>query len=237
MKRQNEKISPKESCPRCRRPRNQCFCGKITCVENETAVLILQHPRERNKLLNSARLSAEALCNCALRTGLSWPNLSAALGQRTNPSSWGVLYLDPHAASDRPLFVRNRKNQPVEALEAIAGIVVLDGSWKQAKSMWWRNPWLLKLNRIHLNPREPSVRRQSRNQALSTAESIAFALRSLGECEHIWQALERAYQAFIVEPNRELLETISAEERSMRGRGRQAIPEQRKTRTDGRRTE
>ena len=32
----------------------------------------------------------------------------------------------------------------------LKGIIVLDGTWSQAKALWWRNPWLLKLRRAIL---------------------------------------------------------------------------------------
>jgi DTW domain-containing protein YfiP len=67
----------------------------------------------------------------------------------------------------------------------LEGIVVLDGTWAQAKTMWWRNAWLLKLKRLTLNPSCPSLygrlRMEPRRECLSTIESIAEALDALGE--------------------------------------------------------
>ncbi len=49
--------------------------------------------------------------------------------------------------------------------------------------MWWRNPWLLKLHRLVLNPPRPArlgkLRREPRREALSTLEAAALALRHL----------------------------------------------------------
>jgi DTW domain-containing protein YfiP len=63
--------------------------------------------------------------------------------------------------------------------------VLLDGSWSEAKTLWWRNPWLLKLRRIVLNPRQRShfgrLRREPRREALSTLEAAALLLRALDE--------------------------------------------------------
>jgi DTW domain-containing protein YfiP len=220
MIRQNAVTPKADACPACLRPREQCFCGKISPVDNHTAVLILQHPREQRKVLNSALLSVTALENAALRVGLSWPNLSAALGQKTSPASWAVCTLDPHNQSAAPFSVTDRKNRPVSDIGVIQGVVVLDGSWKQAKSMWWRNSWLLKLARIHLNPPRPSARRQSRPEALSTAEALAMTLRYLGEDASAPESLLHAYERFIAAPNRRLLEASRQEERRFRsGRG------------------
>ena len=39
----------------------------------------------------------------------------------------------------------------------LEGIVILDGTWSQAKTLWWRNAWLLKLGRVVVAPHEPSI--------------------------------------------------------------------------------
>src|SRR5438105_3872741 len=72
---------------------------------------------------------------------------------------------------------------PEPILRSLEGVVVLDGSWKEAKTLWWRNPWLLKLHRLVLNPPRPArlgkLRREPRREALSTLEAAALALRHL----------------------------------------------------------
>jgi DTW domain-containing protein YfiP len=61
--------------------------------------------------------------------------------------------------------------------------VLLDGTWSQAKTLWWRNPWLLKLHRMVLDPPSPAklgrLRREPRREALSTIEAAALALRHI----------------------------------------------------------
>ncbi len=61
--------------------------------------------------------------------------------------------------------------------------MLLDGTWSQAKTLWWRNPWLLKLHRVVLDPPRPALlgrlRREPRRDALSTIEAAALALRHL----------------------------------------------------------
>ena len=37
------------------------------------------------------------------------------------------------------------------ALKGVKGIVVFDGTWAQAKTLWWRNAWVLKARRLVLN--------------------------------------------------------------------------------------
>ena len=155
-------------------------------LKTKLHVLILQHPQEPDKELGSARIAHRALENSTLRIGLSWPNLSKALGRPAVHGNWGVLYLGGKAESAK-LKQTDFSKLPLE------GIVVLDGTWAQAKTMWWRNPWLLKLKRIALNPARRSLygslRREPRRECLSTIESIAEALDALGEDPKVGEAL------------------------------------------------
>jgi DTW domain-containing protein YfiP len=164
----------------------------MTPLPTKLHVLILQHPQEPDKELGSARIASQALSNSTLRIGLSWPNLSKALGRPAIHGNWGVLYLGGKAESRAAI---EKKVSAVSALSTLPleGIVALDGTWAQAKTMWWRNPWLLKLKRIALNPKRRSLygnlRREPRRECLSTIESIAEALEALGENPAVGEAL------------------------------------------------
>jgi DTW domain-containing protein len=157
-------------------------------LETKLHVLILQHPQEPDKELGTARRAHRALPNSTLRVGLSWPNLSKALGRPAVHGNWGVLYLGGKAESAKV----KQAGADLAALH-LEGIVVLDGTWAQAKTMWWRNPWLLKLKRIALNPARRSLygslRREPRRECLSTIESIAEALDALGEDPKVGESL------------------------------------------------
>ena len=43
-------------------------------------------------------------------------------------------------------------------MQGLEGAVLLDGSWNQAKTLWWRNPWVLKAKRIALKLMAPAVK-------------------------------------------------------------------------------
>jgi len=157
-------------------------------VDNRVFVLVLQHPQERREPRGTAAATVAALRRAKLVTGLSWPNLARALGGPADPRHWAVLYLgsarpaEPGAAGE--IVVLGREGgalpDPAPVLRGLVGIVLLDGTWREAKTLWWRNPWLLKLRRIVLNPPRPAriaaVRREPRREALSTIEAAALVL-------------------------------------------------------------
>jgi DTW domain-containing protein len=187
-------------CTNCFRPKDACFCGKVAPCENHLRVVILQHPQEQYKALNSARLAHLLLENSSIFVGLSWPNFKKVAGQNEIPSQWGVLFLKPDQEKTRlPLTVFNRKKQPLENTSFLKGIIALDGSWKQAKALWWRNSWLLKLNRISLNPEDPSLRPQVKSEGLSTIEALAFTLEHLGKNSEIAVSLREQYRQLIID--------------------------------------
>jgi DTW domain-containing protein len=198
--RAKQKFNKDESCEKCCRPREQCLCGKVTAFENRIRIVILQHPQEQYKALNSARLAHLLLKNSRIFVGLSWRNFKKIAGSEEMPSQWGVLLLKPdQSMGNWPVSVINRQKKPVGNTSFLRGIVVLDGSWKQAKTLWWRNPWLLKLNRIRLNQDHPSLRQQVKKEGLSTIEAIAFALEHLGDRPEIPQELRGKYRELIIE--------------------------------------
>jgi DTW domain-containing protein YfiP len=200
---QNQKIEKGRACPECLRPLEFCMCGKVARLSTRTRVLILQHPQEKLKVWNSARLANMALENSVLRVGLSWPNLKKASGlESAQPSKWAALYLKGNRPIEKPFQLLNRKEEPLEDASFLEGIILLDGSWKQAHSTWWRNPWLLRVNRIALNVAGESKRNQAKEFGLATVESIAHALRHLGEEPAVAESLLRQYDDLIVTPNR-----------------------------------
>jgi len=187
-------------CPKCLKDDLLCVCERIEPLETRHHVLILQHPQEPDKELGTARLTHLALRNSTMKIGLSWPNLSRALGRPAVHGNWGVLYLGGEPTKKHPgqakperltVLAKDREIPPAEA--ALEGIVALDGTWSQAKTLWWRNAWLLKLKRLVLHPARPSLygklRKEPRHECLSTIESVAEALDALRENPAIGEAL------------------------------------------------
>ncbi len=184
-------IAPSVNCARCGKPAALCICGDIVAMDHRIAVLILQHPQEQDVALGTARLTTLHLKEASLKIGLSWPSLSKALARPADPKRWAVLYLGSARAAElgagREIIMLDRKAEPARdqdaALAEIEGVVLLDGSWSQAKALWWRNPWMLKCRRIVLGPRRHSrygkLRREPRRDALSTIEAAALLLSRL----------------------------------------------------------
>lgn len=179
-------------CADCGKPLPLCICDSITPIKNKISLVILQHPQEQDRALGTARLTALHFGDAVLKIGLSWPSLSKALGRTVDdPSRWAVLYLGSAKVSEleteNEIVAINRKGEiePHQRaiLSDIEGIVLLDGTWSQAKALWWRNAWLSRLRRFVIVPDGPSLygslRKEARPDAVSTLEAAALALSAL----------------------------------------------------------
>ena len=197
-------------CPHCRKPLPLCICDSVTSIESSIELLILQHPQEQDRALGTARLTAMHFKDAVLKIGLSWPSLSKALGRKVDdPSRWAVLYLGSAKVADldtdAEIVAINRKGE-VEPhqraiLSDIEGIVLLDGTWSQAKALWWRNGWMLKCKRVVLGPKRPSrygkLRREPRSDGLSTIEAAAMLLARLERKPEIETALHASFERLL----------------------------------------
>lgn len=202
-------------CSRCNKPESLCVCADLRALSTRLHVLILQHPQEPDQERGTAAIAHLALSNSTLKVGLSWPNLRAALSSlppsvSITPSRWAVLYwgsglkLPEGTPIQAGLHFVDRKGQPLPhppTPQEIEGLVVLDGTWSQAKALWWRNPWLIKLKRGVLVPSRPSLygalRREPRRECLSTIEAISESLAALGESENTSRELRALFEKFV----------------------------------------
>jgi len=197
-------------CPNCHKPLPLCVCDSITPIENRISLLILQHPQEQDRALGTARLLALHFRNAVLKIGLSWPSLSKALGRPVHdPSRWAVLYLGSakvaELQTDRDVVAINRKGEVEDnqraILKDIEGLVLLDGTWSQAKALWWRNAWMLKCQRVILGPAKPSLygklRREPRRDGLSTIEAAAMLLAALEKRPDIEATLSASFEQML----------------------------------------
>ena len=149
---------------------------------------------------------------------------------KIDPKKWGVLYLGSGIKGDTPPWLLeklslqkktkpsdrksflcpvNKQGFPPHSLEetktllkGLEGLIVLDGTWSQAKALWWRNAWLLKAQRLILMPGQASLygkmRREPRRECLSTLESVAYTLSTLGESESTERKLLESFEAALL---------------------------------------
>lgn len=186
------------TCDTCHRPSAACVCDRIVQYPTKRRILILQHPQEQDALLGSAQILDASLPRAQIVVGLSWRNLAHALGEEgVDAQRWAVLFPDSESEGDQV----TGRGGVLSAPSDLEGIVVLDGTWSKAKTLWWRNPWLLKLKRMTLKPGQPSIygrlRAEPRREFVSTLESVAAALTLCGEPPEIEAGLSRVFRTLV----------------------------------------
>ena len=172
-------------------------------IQNNIKLVILQHPKESRSPLSTTKTVVDTLSNVTHKIGLSWRSFTQIAGAGANPKEWAVLYLGTKKGSsewaEMPFAITDPKDLLVKK-SSIKGLLLLDGSWKESKTMWWRNPWLLKLNRIVLNQtptaKYDSIRKEPRVNCLSTIEAATFMLAALGDAGAA-TGLSNAFSAFM----------------------------------------
>ncbi len=185
------------TCSRCEREERYCVCAFTTPISTSTKILILQHPQEPGVDIGTVPIISATFPQTTVRTGLSWPNFTKALGEPADHKRWAVLYMGSvhveNLPKDRNLFVVDKKGAALanqdEVLSNLEGIIALDGTWSQAKTLWWRNAWLLKLPRIVLRPTHAplydKIRKEPRKGCLSTLETVGETISILEDRNEI----------------------------------------------------
>lgn len=197
-------------CPQCLKPAALCVCEEVGApIDNRIELVILQHPQEQDRTLGSARLAVRCLARARLTVGLSWPSLAKMLGREADAKNWAVLYLGSadagKLAPGRDIVALDRKGEALPdqaaALRGIEGVILLDGTWSQAKALWWRNAWMLKCRRVILGPARPSryasLRKEPRRDALATIEAAGLLLARLERRPEIETRLDAAFEAML----------------------------------------
>ncbi len=182
----------REVCPRCRRPSSVCFCGQLVPVETKTRVVFLQHPRERRVAIGTARMAHLSLPNSELHTGVDFAGHARVNALAALPGT-AVLFPGEGAVDPRTLQGGGPEH-----------LIVVDGTWPQAKKVLERNPLLRTLPRVGLVPRKPGnyrIRKEPTEDCLSTIEAV---VEVLGQLEGDHDRFDRMLSAFVYMVDRQI---------------------------------
>lgn len=181
---------PREVCMQCRRPVTVCYCAHLPRIETRTKVLLLQHPRERDKAIGTARMASLCLPNSELHVGVDWQQ-SAALDRALEASKGKVALLYPGDDATN-----------VSALPEteLSTLIVVDGTWWQTRKMVRTNPKLSSLPRIAFTPERPSeyrIRKEPADECVSTIEALMYILGSLEGTPDKFKSMLKPFRAMV----------------------------------------
>ncbi len=177
----------RELCLRCRRPKTVCWCSAVTQVPSQTHVVFIQHPREAKVPISTCRMAHLSLPNSELHVGLSAvgnPSLEALCAEE------GVAVLFP---SESAVDVDALSSPPKK-------LVVVDGTWSNAKKVVEKCPLLSKLPRLKFFPEQPGnyrIRKEPEAHCLATIEATAFVLERLEKAPARFTPILSAFDAMV----------------------------------------
>lgn len=178
----------RELCLRCRRPRSVCWCDAVTQVPSATRVVFIQHPREAKVPISTCRMAHLSLPNSELHVALSAvgdPGLEALCAK---PGGVAVLFPSESAVDVD------------ELTHAPETLVVVDGTWSNAKKVVEKCPLLSKLPRLKFFPEQPGnyrIRKEPEAHCLATIEATAFVLERLEKAPGRFTPILSAFDAMV----------------------------------------
>ncbi|XP_074604140.1 DTW domain containing 2 [Brevipalpus obovatus] len=184
--------SSRPECDKCLRPACVCLCPFIPDkpIVVESKLIILQHPSEEKRRLRTARI---------LEVSLPRDKCTVIRGKRFSANKHGALE-DVLKNKDNSLLLFPGPTATV--LEDIPpqphNIVVIDGTWAQARCIYHNSPDLNSLKKVMLNVTKRSnyiIRTQPTEESLSTVESAAITLAHLERNCKIYDLLMKPLNA------------------------------------------
>ena len=175
------------SCRRCHRPLSACWCAELSPVETATRVVFLQHPREARVAIGTARIAHLGLAGSELYEGIEFAKHPRVAEIIANPKT-ALLFPGEGAVAPDAL------EQPPETL------VVIDGTWPQARKMMALNPALRGLPRIGFVPRQPGnyrIRREPAAHCVATVEAVVEVLAAFEGNDVRFRKLVGAFESMV----------------------------------------
>ena len=184
----------RDECGVCCRPKRVCWCAhlpteRVNCLTN---VYILQHPAEQNRRLRTAVMLEKGLQvdKCHIIKGRKYNyHRNPKLAEILTADNSLLLYPSPNACSITDIPVSDKSYN----------LVLLDGTWHQARTMFNQNAILKGMKQVKL-PDTGSVsdfviRTQPADGCLSTCECAATAIALLENRPDIVEILTEPLRA------------------------------------------
>lgn len=153
-------------CERCWVPR--CICASVSARDASFDVVVVRHFVERHKMSGTARLIPLAVRRASI----------IDVGER---NATPRTELDPTQPDDT--FVLFPGGAPIESASRIERLVVIDGTWAQARRMRTRLPMIANLRALSVPAGPPlgRLRHPRYPDELPTAIAVARALALRGD--------------------------------------------------------
>jgi len=170
-------------CAGCNLPELNCLCPYQAKADSRVQVWLITHPLEHHKPTNTGRLIADVLAPTRVftwyRTTPDEQLLALLADERYAP--FVVFPDDQPDYADRVVEVEAVRRVPRERIPVL---ILLDGTWRQARRIFRKSPYLERLPVLPLRTDRLTryrLRKPASQAHLCTAEVAAELLRQSGE--------------------------------------------------------
>lgn len=184
IKRDYRKLIQKnrEHCINCALVKEFCICGHVPSIESDIIFILLSHTNELKKRTNTGILIEKSMTSTLV---IEW--------QRKEPSKElldiinmekEVYFLYTETNETNEIVTLDASEEKIDAVCSKKYIIILDGTWQEAKKIYNRSEYLKDLKRISITPEnlsEYQLRRKKNEQHLCTAEAAIITLKKFGE--------------------------------------------------------
>jgi DTW domain-containing protein YfiP len=190
-------------CESCLLAESKCVCGLVPQLESSIGVCMLMYHAEYYKPSNTGQLICDVIKdNHAFR----WQRteLEPVLQQLLTDSTWYPIIIFPHDNVE----VERQIQQVPKALELKGKrplLIFLDGTWRQAKKMFVKSPYLSQIPVLQVSniaKGNYQLREAYHDHHLSTVEVAAEIFKQVGEDEiadnlnHLFDVFKQGYKEF-----------------------------------------
>ncbi|EKF9166127.1 DTW domain-containing protein [Vibrio cholerae] len=172
-----------------------CLCAHQPDIESQVAVLLIVSENEVFKPSNTGRLIADTVKETHVyQWSRTEPN-PEMLALLSNPAYYPVLIFPAETEEDK---TRVLSPIPTEFAGKKPLLVLIDGSWREAKRIFRKSPYLAPLPWVSVEPERLSqyiMRKSENEQHLATAEVASLVLEMFGD-RHSAMTLSLWFEAF-----------------------------------------
>lgn len=169
------KTALRDVCYRCRKAQVMCYCGDLRPFASDPIFVILIHPKESRKAINTGRMAFLSITNSILLVGDRFDDNSELRSILQNPRYRCMILFPGPEATELKDLAPTADRQDV--------FIILDATWAMAKKMFKSSRCLSALPLVAFTPSKPSgfaIRQQPAPECYSTIETIHHILEKRG---------------------------------------------------------
>lgn len=168
----------REVCYKCFRPKSSCLCEYTKQIKTGVKFVLLMHPKEAKKQrTGTGRITNNSLVDSEILVDLDFTN-NSRLHKLLNDEQYYPMMLFPGKDAVNAKFENFCQNVGKKKLL----VLVIDGTWGCAKTLIYKNQFLLKLPKLSFYGDYRSIftfKKEPKPECISTIESCYYLVKEL----------------------------------------------------------